>query len=103
MGGIIRGNRTMAITSSLPGIWRRPKAQPAKMPMAVLTTTAMSPMMRVFFMTSGMLPTSTAQRYHSQVSCGGNQSLPNQPLPTERRAIIRNGAVMRRVRQTHRV
>ena len=60
-------------------------------------------MMRVFFMTSGILPTSTAQRYHSQVSCGGNQSLPNQPLPTERRAIIRNGAVMRRVRQTHRV
>ena len=43
MGGIIRGSRKIAITSSLPGIWRRPNAQPAKMPIAVLIATAMTP------------------------------------------------------------
>jgi hypothetical protein len=103
MGGIMRGRRMTAITSSLPGIWRRPKAQPAKMPMTVLTITAMAPMIKVFFMTSGMFPTSIAQRYQSHVSWGGSHSRPNQPFPTERRAIIRKGAVIRRVRQTHRV
>ena len=73
------------------------------MPMMVLMATAMAPMIRVFFMTSGMLPTSIAQRYQSRVSCGGSQSRPNHPLPTDRRTIIRKGAAMKKVRHSSRV
>ena len=92
------GSRKSASTSSFPGSRRRPKAQPAKRPITVLIATAMTPMTTVFWSTSGMLPTSIAHRYHSSVSWGGSQSFPNHPFPTERSAIIRNGATMNSVR-----
>ena len=85
----------IAISTSLPGRCRRPNAQPLRMPITVLIATAIAAMMAVFFITSGMLPMMIALSNHCVVSCGGNQSLPNQPLPTERSEIIKNGAMMR--------
>ena len=87
----MRGSRMMDISTSLPGMLRRPRAQPVGMPIRVLMATARAAMIRVFLVISGIPATSTAQRYQSRVKVGGNHLRPNQSLPTDFARIMAKG------------